>query len=143
MAAVKFYTLGCKVNQYDTQNIREKFLGAGFREVYNGRRPDIYVVNTCTVTHRADCESLSLIRRAKRENPKARIIVTGCLAELDADKIKKTGGVDLILKNKDKENILKHLNRIYESTNQRINEKRHFKFRRPYPRLCQNSGWLQ
>jgi threonylcarbamoyladenosine tRNA methylthiotransferase MtaB len=106
MKTVKFCTLGCKVNQYDTQSIRERFIKAGFKELEDSQPANVYVINTCTVTHRADADSLSLIRKTKRENPKAKIIVTGCLAELDEDRIKKQHGVSLIVKNKDKENIL-------------------------------------
>ena len=105
MKTVKFYTLGCKVNQYDTQSIREGFLDAGFNEIDNGSGADVYIINTCTVTQRADSESLSLIRKARRQNPKAKIIVTGCLAELDKDKIKEQGGVSLIVRNRDKGRI--------------------------------------
>lgn len=106
MKTVKFLTLGCKVNQYDTQVIREQFLNSGFQELDNHLPADIYVINTCTVTQKADADSFSLIRRAKRENPNAKIIVTGCLTELDEDKIKAIGDVALIFKNKDKKNIL-------------------------------------
>lgn len=109
MKTVKFYTLGCKVNQYETQCIREKFIRAGFRELDGRQLADLYVINTCTVTHRADSGSFSLMRKAKRENPRAKIIVTGCLAELDEPKIRKKNGASLILKNKDKLNILEHL----------------------------------
>jgi len=109
MNTVKFYTLGCKVNQYETQVIREKFIKAGIEELEDSQPADIYVINTCTVTHRADSESFSIIRKAKRENPKAKIVVTGCLTELDEDKIKNIDGIDLIIKNKDKERILNRL----------------------------------
>jgi len=109
MKRVKFLTLGCKVNQYETQLLREQFLEAGLLELENSHPADFYVINTCTVTERADKESLNLIRRAKRENPRAEIIVTGCLTELDADKIRNIGGRRLIVKNKDKENISKRL----------------------------------
>lgn len=114
MKTFKLYTLGCKVNQYETQNIREQFLRNGFKEMDNGKIADIYVINTCTVTHRADADSLQYIRRAKRENSKGIIVVTGCLAELDEDGIKKIGCVSLIVKNKDKENILRLLNESNE-----------------------------
>ena len=106
MKTVRFYTLGCKVNQYDTQKIREQFQNAGFRELDKGRPADVYVVNTCTVTGRADSDSLNYIRRAKRENPDALLVVTGCLAELDSKKIKQIKGVDLIVKNDKKDNII-------------------------------------
>lgn len=109
MKTVKFYTLGCKVNQYDTQNIREQFIRAGFKELDNHKPADIYIINTCTVTQAADAESFNLIRRAKRENRRAKIIVTGCLTELDEDRIRRIKGVDLIIKNKDKDRILNQL----------------------------------
>jgi threonylcarbamoyladenosine tRNA methylthiotransferase MtaB len=89
MPTIKFYTLGCKANQYDTQVLREKFLSRGFRELENSHPADTYLINTCTVTHHADSESLNLIRRAKRENPRAKIIVSGCLTKSDPWRIKK------------------------------------------------------
>ena len=103
MKTVKFITLGCKVNQYDTQEIRERFLNAGMQEV--DLKADVYVINSCTVTHKADSESLAAIRRSLRENPKAKIIVTGCFAELDRKKITALKGVRWIVKNKDKKKI--------------------------------------
>jgi threonylcarbamoyladenosine tRNA methylthiotransferase MtaB len=105
MKTVKFYTLGCKANQYDTQNIRERLLEAGLREVKDCRRADIYIINTCTVTHKADRESLYYIHRAYHENPKAKIIVTGCLVELDSRKIKEQDGLSLIVSNRAKNTI--------------------------------------
>ncbi len=109
MKTVKFWTLGCKVNQYETQSIRERFLESGFQEINNDQRADIYVINTCTVTQRADSESFNLMRRARRENPKAKLVVTGCLTEMDEDKIRKLKSRSIIVRNKDKTNILKFL----------------------------------
>ncbi len=105
MDTVKFYTLGCKVNQYETQAMREQFGQLGFKELINGRPADLYVINTCTVTHRADSESINLIRRARRENSRAKIIVAGCLTELDENKIKEADNKAIVVKNKDKERI--------------------------------------
>ncbi len=116
---IKFFTLGCKVNQYDTQSIRERFINAGFKEIYDGEMADIYVINTCTVTHRADSGSFNLIRRAKKENSNAKIIVTGCLTELDEDAIKKIGGISLIVKNRDKERIIDLLYLDYRTIEQK------------------------
>ncbi|MCM8763154.1 MAG: radical SAM protein, partial [Candidatus Omnitrophica bacterium] len=84
----KILTLGCKVNQYESQQIREAYLRQGFQELFDGRPADTYIINTCTVTHHADRASFVLIRRAKRENPQAKIYVTGCLVKMDAAKIK-------------------------------------------------------
>ena len=97
MKTIKFYTLGCKVNQYETQSIREKFLRSGFRELGNGKPADTYLINTCTVTHNADSDSRHYIRKARKENPRARIIVTGCLVEKDAGSLAELEEVDFII----------------------------------------------
>ncbi|MFH0828443.1 MAG: tRNA (N(6)-L-threonylcarbamoyladenosine(37)-C(2))-methylthiotransferase MtaB [Candidatus Omnitrophota bacterium] len=106
MRTVKFYTLGCKVNQYDTQEIRERFLEEGFIEAKCNQPADIYVVNTCTVTAKADKDSFYYIHRSYRENPKGKIIVTGCLAEMGRKKIKSQAGVCLVIPNIDKAKIV-------------------------------------
>ncbi len=111
---IKFITLGCKVNQYDTQTIREQFASAGFKEIDNGRDVDIYVINTCTVTSSADRKSRYFIHYAHRQNPKAGIIVTGCYTTLDSDEIAKIPGVTDIIKNQDKYRILELLNKHSE-----------------------------
>jgi threonylcarbamoyladenosine tRNA methylthiotransferase MtaB len=98
-------TLGCKVNQYESQLIREQFLNNGFTEI-DGKQPaDVYIINTCTVTHHADRESRRLIRHANHANPKARIVATGCYVEKDADIINRIEGVTTIIKNCDKEKL--------------------------------------
>lgn len=93
---VAFHTLGCKVNQYDTQAMRERFEEAGFRTVDFEDRADVYVVNTCTVTGTGDKKSMQTIRRCHRNNPNAAIVVTGCLAQRAADELK-LPGVRLVL----------------------------------------------
>jgi len=104
MKTIKFLTLGCKVNQYETQNIREQFLYLGLIEVKGDTPADIYLINTCTVTHRSDSDSSYLIRRSVRENPKAKIVLTGCFSQLDQKNIKKKYRISLFIKNEDKEN---------------------------------------
>lgn len=93
---VAFHTLGCKVNQYDTQAMRERFEEAGFRTVDFEDSADVYVVNTCTVTGTGDKKSMQTIRRCHRNNPDAAIVVTGCLAQRAADELK-LPGVRLVL----------------------------------------------
>ena len=130
MKTVKFYTLGCKVNQYETQAIREQFLRAGFRELEDGVQASVYVINTCTVTHRADRSSLYFIQRAYRENPDARIIVTGCLTQFDSDKIASISGDSLIVKNRDKHRIISLLNNTTDNRQLKTNNQSgitHFK----------------
>ena len=96
MKTIAAYTLGCKVNQYDTQAMRERFEEAGFRTVDFEDRADVYVVNTCTVTGTGDKKSMQTIRRCHRNNPDAAIVVTGCLAQRAADELK-LPGVRLVL----------------------------------------------
>lgn len=94
---IKFHTLGCKANQYDTQSIRERFLEAGFREVRGKAPADVYVINTCTVTAIADQKSRGIIRRCINENPKAKVIVTGCLVRNDSAALARIKGVSFII----------------------------------------------
>jgi len=97
-SAIKFFTLGCKVNQYDTQSIRERFLSKGFQEAETNKQPDYFLVNTCTVTSGADQKSRNIIRRCIQSAPKAKVIVTGCLAEKDSSQLKKIKGISLIVR---------------------------------------------
>ena len=78
---IAFHTLGCKVNQYDTQAMRELFLAAGYEEVPFSAEAEVYLINTCTVTGTGDRKSLQLARRVRREHPSARLILCGCMAQ--------------------------------------------------------------
>lgn len=100
---VKFLTLGCKVNQYETQALREFFLRRGMQEANEGLA-DLYCLNTCSVTHKADVKSLKYIRKLRRENPKATILVTGCLVEKDK-KLIQAQGADIIIPQSKKHKI--------------------------------------
>ncbi|MDD5236951.1 MAG: MiaB/RimO family radical SAM methylthiotransferase [Candidatus Omnitrophica bacterium] len=88
MRTFKIFTLGCKVNQYESEQIRQGYLAKGLSELDNGVAADLYIINTCTVTHRADSNSRYFIRKAKRENPKADIYITGCLVRSEKDKLR-------------------------------------------------------
>ena len=83
-----FITLGCKINQYETEAIREEVLDLGYTEVEAGDSADVYVVNTCSVTAMAGTKSRKAILRAARKNPDARIIVVGCSSDSEKDKIR-------------------------------------------------------
>ena len=106
MKTCAFYTLGCKVNQYETQGIREGFLKAGYREVGFKERADICVINTCTVTAKTDKESRQIIRNSYRRNPQVQVVVTGCYTQLNEDEIRGIPGTHLIVKNRDKDKIV-------------------------------------
>jgi threonylcarbamoyladenosine tRNA methylthiotransferase MtaB len=98
-------TLGCKVNQYDSATIEEALLAKGFHIVNYSTRADVYIVNTCTVTHKTDYQSRQLIRRAQKQNPHARIIVTGCYAQVAPEALAQMQEVSLILGNAQKHKI--------------------------------------
>ena len=106
---VKFFTLGCKVNQYETQGLRERLLRAGYRE-NNSQRADVYIINTCTVTEQADRESCRLVRKALRENPRSKIIVTGCLVEKNAREVLQLSDRVQIIPQHQKHQIINFLN---------------------------------
>ncbi|MFH1771420.1 MAG: tRNA (N(6)-L-threonylcarbamoyladenosine(37)-C(2))-methylthiotransferase MtaB [Candidatus Omnitrophota bacterium] len=91
---VKFVTLGCKVNQYEAQSIMEDF--SLRKHNITNSKADLYVINTCTVTHRADAKSKEAVKRAKKENPNARIAVSGCLIKGNEDYLNSLG-VDYII----------------------------------------------
>ncbi|MDD5005957.1 MAG: tRNA (N(6)-L-threonylcarbamoyladenosine(37)-C(2))-methylthiotransferase MtaB [Candidatus Omnitrophica bacterium] len=109
MQTFKIYTLGCKVNQYDSQLIREQLRRKGLKELGNGQKANFYIINTCTVTSSADRQSRYLMRVAKRENPLAKVVVTGCYAHSNADDIERIGSADIILNNDDKNRIVEFL----------------------------------
>lgn len=96
-------TLGCKVNQYESEELRQAFSAAGC-EVSNSTKGkvDVYIINTCTVTAVSDRKSRQMIRRAIRENPQATIVATGCYAEAALETISKIAGVDMVVGNRKK-----------------------------------------
>lgn len=104
------HTLGCKVNQYESQVMREMLVKAGFKECISREMADIYILNTCTVTERSDRESRYWVSFFHKANPKARIVVTGCYAEMHADKLSFLPGISNIIKNADKGRIADIIN---------------------------------
>jgi threonylcarbamoyladenosine tRNA methylthiotransferase MtaB len=91
------FTLGCRLNQYDTAAMRAELLAAGFAVVPAGEAPDWVIINTCTVTHRADQEARQLIRRIGRASPGARLVVTGCYAQRAPEDVRRLPGVAAVL----------------------------------------------
>ena len=80
---LKTVTLGCKVNQYETEYLREGLLGIGYRDAQDAEGADLCIVNTCTVTAEGDSKSRQVVRRLARENPSSKIVVMGCYATRD------------------------------------------------------------
>lgn len=106
MKRAAFYTLGCKVNQYETEAIAELFTDAGYAILDFSEKSDVYVINTCSVTHIGDRKSRQIIRRARKTNPDAIIAVTGCYAQTAPDEILNIDGVNLVIGTKDRKNIV-------------------------------------
>lgn len=106
MKKVAFYTLGCKVNQYETNAMIEKFLNKKYKIVDFEDMADIYIVNTCTVTNVSDRKSRQIIRRAKQINPDSVLVVTGCYAQVGAKELEQIKEIDLIVGNSEKKNIV-------------------------------------
>ncbi len=100
--AAALYTLGCKVNQYESEAISEELFRRGFNICAPSEVCDVYIINTCTVTAESDRKARQFIRRAIGKNPDAYIIVTGCMAQTAAEEVAKIEGVDAIVGNSDK-----------------------------------------
>ena len=105
MAKVAFHTLGCKVNQYETRKMLEKFHDIGFDVVEFSAKADVYIINSCTVTRTADSKSRHAARSARHRNPEALVALVGCYAETSPDAAKDVEGVSLVLGNRGKDLI--------------------------------------
>ena len=104
---VAFHTLGCKVNIYETEAMKELYRGLGYEIVDFGDMADVYVINTCSVTSIADKKSRQMIHRARKQNPYARIVATGCYVSGLSDEEKARLDVDYIIDNQQKNELLK------------------------------------
>ncbi|MDG2468495.1 MAG: tRNA (N(6)-L-threonylcarbamoyladenosine(37)-C(2))-methylthiotransferase MtaB [Pirellulaceae bacterium] len=100
MATVKTVTLGCKVNQYETEFVREGLLGIGYADAPADEPADLCIVNTCTVTNEGDSKSRQVIRRMHRDNPDARLVVMGCYATRAPDEVRQLPGVAEVVTDK-------------------------------------------
>ncbi len=109
MNTVAFYTLGCKVNQYETEAMEELFEKSGYHVIDSESKADIYVINTCTVTNLGDRKSRQFIRKAKRKNPKAMVAVVGCYAQTVPEEVSAIDEVDVILGTKNRHNIVAYV----------------------------------
>lgn len=106
---VAFYTLGCKVNQYETNGMIQAFLEKGYEIVDFTEKSDIYIINTCTVTSISDKKSRQMIRRTKQLNPEAIVVAVGCYAQVAKDKLEEIKDIDLILGISEKTEIIKYV----------------------------------
>ena len=105
MTRFRCVTFGCRVNQYETQAIREQLVSRGYVEASEGSSPDLVVINSCTVTEAADRECVAFVRALHRDHPDARIVLTGCLVQRDSEVLKKLPGVRLLAGSNQKHRI--------------------------------------
>lgn len=106
---IAFHTLGCKVNQYETEAMKEQFAAAGHDIVGEEDFADAYVINTCTVTNLADRKSRQYIRKMKRVNPASVVAVTGCYAQVSPDEVARIEGVDVVAGTNEKQKLLGYI----------------------------------
>ncbi|MBY2476889.1 tRNA (N(6)-L-threonylcarbamoyladenosine(37)-C(2))-methylthiotransferase MtaB [Clostridioides difficile] len=112
MKKVAFYTLGCKVNQYETEAMLELFEKDGYEQVNSEEYADVYVINTCTVTHMSDRKSRQYIRRVKKKNPDAIIAVVGCYSQVSPEEILDIEEVNLVMGTNDRRKIVEEIKKI-------------------------------
>jgi threonylcarbamoyladenosine tRNA methylthiotransferase MtaB len=117
---VAFHTLGCKLNYAETAALSNQFIERGFRVVEFGEPTDVFVLNTCTVTERADRECRRLVRRALRVSPESCTIVVGCYAQLQAEEIAAIEGVDFVLGSREKFNLFEYVEGFQKQSQAKI-----------------------
>ena len=115
MKKVAFYTLGCKVNQYETEAMLEMFEKEGYIQVDSEEFADVYVINTCTVTHMSDRKSRQYIRRMKKKNPDAIIAVVGCYSQVSPEEILEIEEVNLVMGTNERRQIVEEIKKIDSS----------------------------
>ena len=117
---VAFYTLGCKVNQYETESIKNQLIKKGYEEVNFEDKADIYIVNSCTVTSVADRKTRNMLRRAKKINPNGAVIVTGCYAKTNSKELLEMEDIDYVIGNTDKSGIVNFIEDIENRTMEKL-----------------------
>lgn len=113
MKKVALETIGCRLNQYETEKIAAQLVESGFERVEFDSPADLYIINTCTVTGRADASCRNIISRAARQDHNPPVVVVGCYVNADPEKVARLNGVDLIVNNSEKEKIVNILRNNY------------------------------
>ena len=115
MKTVAFITLGCKVNQYETNAMIQQFIEKAYKIVEHTEKADIYIVNTCTVTNMSDRKSRQMLRRVKELNTDAIVIACGCYAQVAKEELEKIEEIDLVLGNNEKKDIVQYVEKYLKS----------------------------
>lgn len=109
---VAFYTLGCKLNFSETSTIGRSFEEAGYAKVDFNDTPDIFVINTCSVTENADKKCINIVKKAKKINPNSYVVMIGCYAQLKPERIAEMYGVNMVLGANEKFDVVKHIENV-------------------------------
>lgn len=134
MKRVAFYTLGCKVNQYETEAMEEIFQRRGYKVVDIEEESDIYVINTCTVTNLSDRKSRQFIRRAKRANEDAIVVAVGCYSQVAPEEVESIEGVDIVIGTTARDKIVDLCEEVMENR-QKINIVKNIKGHKDFENL--------
>ena len=113
MKRVSFYTVGCKLNQYETELLASKMEKLGFERVDWAQEADLYVINSCNVTHKAAADSRRKIFSARRTAPDSKIIITGCSADIQGDELAQLEELDMVVCNEDKQNLISKISTFF------------------------------
>ena len=119
---VAFYTLGCKVNQYESESIKNQLIKIGYEEENFENPADIYIVNSCTVTSIADKKTRNVLRRAKKMNPKSTVIVTGCYAQTNSKELLEIEEIDFVVGNSNKSGLVEFIKDIENKKSRVLSE---------------------
>lgn len=114
---IAFLTLGCKVNQYETNGMVQEFKNSGYEIVEFEEKADIYIINTCTVTNMSDRKSRQFLRQAKKNNSEAIVVAVGCYAQVSKEELEKIPEIDLVLGTNEKVNIVKYIEKFLQDRN--------------------------
>ena len=109
---VAFLTLGCKVNQYETNGMTQEYKNSGYEIVEFDEKADIYIINTCTVTNMSDRKSRQFLRQAKKNNTKGIVVAVGCYAQVAKEELEKIPEIDLVLGTNEKIKIVEHVEKF-------------------------------
>lgn len=120
---VAFHTLGCKVNQYETEAMAERFRTEGYEVVDEREFADVYIINTCTVTAVADKKSRQYIRRMKKVNPDSVVAVTGCYAQISPEEVSAVDGVDIVTGTNEKNRLTEYVSEFLDNHTKQLHIK--------------------
>ena len=120
-----FYTLGCKVNQYETEYMTELLKNVGFEIVSHNEEADYYIINSCTVTATADQKTRQNVRKFKRQHPNSAVILTGCMPQAFPEQAKELFDADIVLSNKNNDDILNLINEYNINHNRIVKINKH------------------